>query len=74
MGADYVKAVKAPLSHIRLLAVGGIKEDNITEYLRAGAEGFGLGSNIVDKKLIAENNWNGITELAKRYVSLVREA
>ena len=72
MGAEYVKAVKAPLSHVRILAVGGVNEDNIHEYLKAGACGFGLGSNIINKKMIDEGNWDGITELAKRFVELVK--
>lgn len=72
LGASYVKAVKAPLSHLKMLAVGGVDEKNIAEYLKAGINGFGLGSNIIDKKKIAENDWLGITELAKKYVSLVK--
>ena len=72
LGASYVKAVKAPLSHLKILAVGGVNENNIAEYLKAGINGFGLGSNIVDKKKIAENDWAGITNLAKKYVSLVK--
>ena len=72
MGADYVKAIKAPLSHIRLLAVGGVNENNLSEYLRAGVCGFGIGSNIVSKKHIDENNYEAITELAKKYVSAVK--
>lgn len=72
MGADYVKAIKAPLSHIRLLAVGGVNENNLSEYLRAGVCGFGIGSNIVSKKHIDENNYESITMLAKKYVSAVR--
>ena len=72
MGADYVKAIKTPLSHIRLLAVGGVNENNLSEYLRAGVCGFGIGSNIVSKKLIVENNYEEITELAKKYVSAVK--
>ena len=72
LGASYVKAVKAPLSHLKILAVGGVDENNIAEYLKAGINGFGLGSNIVDKKKIAENDWAGITNLAKKYVSLVK--
>ena len=73
LGADYVKAIKAPLSHIRLLAVGGVNENNLSEYLRAGVCGFGIGSNIVSKKLVDENNYEEITELAKKYVSAVKE-
>ena len=73
MGVDYVKAVKAPLSHIRLLAVGGIDENNISEYLKAGVCGFGIGSNIAKKALIDVGDYAAITELAKKYVSAVGE-
>ena len=71
LGVEYVKAVKAPLSHIKFLAVGGINTENMEDYLKAGACGFGLGSNIVDKKCIAANDWQGITALAKKYVDIV---
>jgi len=54
MGIEYVKAVKAPLSHIKLLAVGGIDENNMADYLKAGVCGFGIGSNIVNKKLLMQ--------------------
>ena len=50
LGSGYVKAMKAPLSHIRFLGVGGIDENNMAEYLKAGVCGFGIGSNIVNKK------------------------
>jgi len=73
LGSGYVKAVKAPLSHIKLLAVGGINENNMEEYLKAGVCGFGIGSNITDKKMISESDWQGITNLAKKYVSGVKD-
>lgn len=72
MGTEYVKAVKAPLSNIKFLAVGGIDENNIAEYLKVGVCGFGIGSNIAPQKLIAENDFEAITELAKKYVSRVK--
>lgn len=72
LGAAYIKAVKAPLSHIKLLAVGGINENNMAEYLAAGASGFGIGGNIIDKDMIEKGDFGGITELAKRYVAAVR--
>ena len=71
LGTEYVKAVKAPLSHIKLLAVGGVDENNMTDYLKAGVSGFGIGSNIVDKKLVASGDYGKITELAKEYVKVV---
>ena len=72
LGPDYVKAIKAPLSHLKILAVGGVDVDNISTYLKAGVCGFGLGSNIIDKKKIKDKDWEGITTLAKKYIDLVK--
>lgn len=70
-GTEYVKAVKAPLSHIKLLAVGGVDENNIKDYAKAGACGFGIGSNIVNKKYIEEGNFDKITELARAFLAAI---
>ena len=72
LGPDYVNAIKAPLSHLKILAVGGVDVDNISTYLKAGVCGFGLGSNIIDKKKIKDKDWKGITTLAKKYIDLVK--
>lgn len=69
LGSSYVKAMKAPLSHIRFLGVGGIDENNMQEYLKAGVCGFGVGSNIVNKKLLDNEDYAAITELARMYTS-----
>lgn len=69
LGSSYVKAIKAPLSHIRFLGVGGIDENNMEEYEKAGVCGFGIGSNIVSKKLVEAGDFAAITELAKLYTS-----
>lgn len=67
MGAGYLKDVKAPLSHIRFLAVGGVDSDNMNEYFSRGACGIGVGSSIVNKELISLGKWDEITALAKKY-------
>jgi len=72
MGTEYVKAVKAPLSHIKLLAVGGVDDTNMADYLKVGVSGFGVGSNIIDKKLLADEDYAGITKLAQKYVAVVK--
>ena len=71
MGAEYLKAISAPLSHIKFLAVGGINLDNMAKYQKAGAKGFGIGSNIVNKQWLREGKLGEITALAKAYVSAV---
>jgi 2-dehydro-3-deoxyphosphogluconate aldolase/(4S)-4-hydroxy-2-oxoglutarate aldolase len=72
LGPEYVKAVRAPLSNIPLLAVGGIDLSNMGDYLKAGVCGFGIGSNIIDKKMLAEGDFDGITSLAEKYVKAAR--
>ena len=72
LGVGYVKAVTAPLSHIKLLAVGGIDENNASEYLKAGVSGFGVGSGIIDKTAIKNSDYEAIEALARKYVEVVK--
>ena len=69
VGISYLKAIMAPLSHIRFLAVGGVNEKNMMEYLNAGAKGIGVATGIVNKKHIADENYEAVTELALAYTS-----
>ena len=69
LGAGYIRAIRAPLSHIPMLAVGGVNDENMEEFYRAGVCGLGIGGNIVNKKLIAAGDFAGMTELARRYVA-----
>lgn len=64
LGAGYVKAVRAPLSHIPFLAVGGISPENVAEFMRAGCVGAGVGGNLTNKEWIAEGAWDKITAVA----------
>jgi len=67
MGTGYLKSLKAPLSHLRFVATGGIDEKNFKEYLQAGAVCIGVGGNLINKEWIAAGEFNKITDLAKQY-------
>lgn len=69
LSLSYLKALTAPLSHIRFLAVGGVNEKNMKDYLEAGACGIGVATGIVNKQRIAEGNFAAVTELARAYTS-----
>jgi 2-dehydro-3-deoxyphosphogluconate aldolase/(4S)-4-hydroxy-2-oxoglutarate aldolase len=71
LGAGYLKAIRAPLSHIMFLGVGGISEKNAGEFLKAGAVGFGVGGNLVNKEWIDAGRYDLITELAVKYAESV---
>ena len=65
LGVAYVKAVRAPLNHIRFLAVGGVSEKNVAEFIKAGCVGVGVGGNLVNKDWIANGEFHKIRELAQ---------
>lgn len=73
MGESYIKALRAPIPKIPLMAMGGIDDNNIGQYYQAGANAFGVGANIVDKELIAEKNYAKIEERARTYCKCIRE-
>lgn len=66
LGAGYIKAVRGPINNIPLLAVGGVSEDNIAEFLAAGAVGAGVGGNLVNKDWIRAGQFDRITAAASR--------
>ena len=72
LGAGYLKAVKAPLNHIPILAVGGISERNVQEYLAAGAEGFGIGGNLAKKAWIDAGEFDKLTEAASAVITAIK--
>lgn len=47
LGLGYFKAIKAPLAHIPMAAVGGVNAENIADYFKAGAASVGVGGNFV---------------------------
>lgn len=57
MGPSYIKEVKAPLNQLKLLPTGGVSLDNMAEFFNAGADGVGMGGQLLDKKLIQEKEW-----------------
>ena len=73
MGPAYLKAIRAPLSHIKMTAVGGINEKNLKDYLEAGACGAGIGGNLANKKWIEAGEFDKITEVARELVRVVDE-
>lgn len=67
LGLPYIKALMAPLSHIPFLAVGGVNERNLGDFLAAGLAGVGVGSALTPKDRIAAGDFEAISEMAKRY-------
>lgn len=73
-GASYIRSLKAPLPQIELIPTGGVSLKTAADFIRAGASALGVGADLVDVKAIREGQPNVITERAREFVKIVREA
>ncbi|MBO4412305.1 MAG: bifunctional 4-hydroxy-2-oxoglutarate aldolase/2-dehydro-3-deoxy-phosphogluconate aldolase [Lachnospiraceae bacterium] len=71
VGPAYIKAVRAPLSQIPLLAVGGVGEADAADYIAAGASGVGVGGNLAKKALVEAGRFDEIEATARALVKAV---
>jgi 2-dehydro-3-deoxyphosphogluconate aldolase/(4S)-4-hydroxy-2-oxoglutarate aldolase len=73
-GASYLKALKAPLPQIELVPTGGVSLKTAADFIKAGAMALGVGADLVDMKALREGNAELITERARQFLEIVREA
>lgn len=71
LGPGYIKAVRAPISHVKLMAVGGINEGNAAAFLKAGAVGLGVGGNLAKRAWIEAGEFDKLTEAARAMTAAV---
>ena len=69
-----MKALRAPVSHVKLLAVGGVNEKNIPDFLAAGAVGVGVGGNLANRAWIEAGEYWKLTEAARAMTEVIRAA
>ena len=72
-GPALIKALKAPLPQIDLVPVGGVEIDNAAAFVRSGAAALGVGSALVDQKLLDNRDFARLTDRARRFVDAVTE-
>lgn len=68
LGAGYIKEVLAPLNQVKLLPTGGISMDNFSDFLKAGAHGLGMGSHLLPKNLIENDEWEALSAHFSNFV------
>lgn len=71
LGLSYIKALRAPLPHIPLIAVGGIRPENVGDFLSAGIAGFGVGSQLVQSKALFCGDFEHIRDTARAFTSAI---
>lgn len=68
LGPSYFKEVLGPLSHIPLMATGGITINNVFEFKKVGIKLFGIGSALLDREAIKASDFNKIKDIARKFV------
>lgn len=66
-GPKYFRDILGPLPQVKLTPTGGVTLENAAEFIKVGAFCLGVGTALLDKKLIAAGDWAGIAQKAKDF-------
>ena len=71
-GLKYLDAIAAPYQHlgVKYIPLGGVNEANCADWFRSRHTGCIGGSWLAPKELIAARDWDGITRIAQRVISI----
>ena len=69
LGTAYLDAIRGPINHIPLMAVGGVTPENVRSFFEHGCMSAGIGSAIISKKKAAQGDFKSMGEAAAAFVS-----
>lgn len=73
-GASYIKNLKGPFPQIDLIPTGGVSLKTAADFIKAGSAALGVGTDLVDTKALRDGNAQLLTERARQFVQIVKEA
>jgi 2-dehydro-3-deoxyphosphogluconate aldolase/(4S)-4-hydroxy-2-oxoglutarate aldolase len=73
-GPAFIKALKAPLPHVKLLPTGGVDLASLPEYVRAGADAIGIGGPLFDRERIVAEDWPWLEQRCQAFAEAWRTA
>jgi 2-dehydro-3-deoxyphosphogluconate aldolase/(4S)-4-hydroxy-2-oxoglutarate aldolase len=73
-GANYIRALKAPLPHVPLIAAGGVTQSAAPYFITAGATALGVGEDLIPRQAVRFKEGAWIRELAARFLNFVKQA
>jgi 2-dehydro-3-deoxyphosphogluconate aldolase/(4S)-4-hydroxy-2-oxoglutarate aldolase len=71
LGPGHLKALRAPLPHIRMVPTGGVNFDTVGAFLAAGAFAVGVGGCLVDAQSLKDRNLAQIEANARQFVAAI---
>jgi 2-dehydro-3-deoxyphosphogluconate aldolase/(4S)-4-hydroxy-2-oxoglutarate aldolase len=74
LGPGYIRAIRAPLPHLRIVPTGGVDLNTLADFLKAGCAALGVGSSLLTGEILANDDWPALTRLARSFVTTVSKA
>jgi 2-dehydro-3-deoxyphosphogluconate aldolase / (4S)-4-hydroxy-2-oxoglutarate aldolase len=71
VGPRYIRDLRGPLPHIPLVPTGGITVDNAADYIKAGANAVGAGSDLVEKAILDRRDFAELERRARGFSGAV---
>jgi 2-dehydro-3-deoxyphosphogluconate aldolase/(4S)-4-hydroxy-2-oxoglutarate aldolase len=68
-GPGYLRSLKAPLPHLKLMPTGGVDVTTLAAYAQAGADAFGVGSPLFRAERIAANDWEWLRNQCRAFAA-----
>lgn len=73
-GPNYIKALRRPFPQVRMIAGGGVNQQNAGDFILHGATAIGIGADLIQPQAIKRREASWIHELAGRFVHMVQQA
>ena len=74
LGPGYVKALRGPLPHLKIVPTGGVDLTTAGPFLMAGCAALGVGGSLITPEILRTGDWAALTRLAKQFVEVARGA
>lgn len=74
-GPRFIKAIKGPQPWTSVMPTGGVEptKESLEEWLSAGAYCLGLGSKLISKQIVNEENYEKLSEKVAEALNFVKE-
>lgn len=74
-GPKFIEAVKGPLPWSSIMPTGGVdtSEENLAAWFKAGATCVGMGSQLVNKEIIENNNYPKLMEECAKVLATIKK-
>jgi 2-dehydro-3-deoxyphosphogluconate aldolase/(4S)-4-hydroxy-2-oxoglutarate aldolase len=74
LGSNYLKALRAPLPHLKMVPTGGVDLKTIGDFFKAGCVAVGAGSSLISKEVLDKDDWVSLTRTATAFVLAAKAA